>query len=119
MCFRVRCTPPNVPIRIYHDTKRGKRRACIKILSNPFQATEADALAAILLFEESVTLQSGISHLDVLPLHHLVAPESTPEEAFDAEAWLGAGNELIIARLAERVKDILERVPNVELGNDY
>ena len=82
------------------------------------QANEGDALAAILLFEESVTLQSGISHFDVLPLHHLLAPDSVPGERFDADSWLGTGNDVIMARLAERVKAVVAGMPNVELGND-
>ena len=101
------------------------------------QANEGDALAAILLFEECVTLHSGFSLFDVLPLHHLLAPdpsfsstssgeddsfdaESRPEmeDVFDAESWLGAGNDVIMARLAERIHAVLDTLPDIHFGRD-
>ena len=128
----------------------------------PLQANEGDALAAILLFEENVTLQSGFSLFGVLPLPHLIDPlpsdrldpllhhpdlgphrpdphpldphpldphfdphphhidphhphpfalDSTPD--FDADYWLGAGNDAAMARLYDRLDAVLDGLPDL------
>ena len=118
----------------------------------PLQANEGDALSAILLFEENVTLQSGFSLFGVLPLPHLIDPlpsdhvdpllhhpdlgphrpdphpldphpldphfdphphyiDSTPD--FDADYWLGAGNDAAMARLYDRLDAVLDGLPDL------
>lgn len=104
------------------------------------EATEGDALAAILLFEENVTIQSGFSLFDVLPLPHLVAPGPDDDAAFDgaalfgpnlddgalfddggfdADSWLGTGNDVILAHLSEKLNSVLDDVPLIQFGDEF
>ena len=88
------------------------------------QATEGDALAAILLFEENVTLQSGFSLFDVLPLPHLIAPELDDADFnnahhFDVDSWLGTGNDMIMAHLMENLKSHQADVSPILFGGEF
>ena len=91
-------------------------------------------MAAILLFEENVTIQSGFSLFDVLPLPHLVAPGPDDDAAFDgaalfgpnlddggfdADSWLGTGNDVILAHLSEKLNSFLDDVPLIQFGDEF
>jgi len=82
-------------------------------------ASGGDALAAIMLFEENVALHSGYSPFDVLPTPHLVAPEDDIDLSFDADLWLGTGNEKAMAHLYDKLSVAIQGCGLAETLPEY